>query len=428
MDPVLGEVYREIPSNADDLTEISGIGTREAVALNRMGVYFFSQIAHWQDRQVAAFASELGMTESAITEKKWVAQARILMSSAAAAVPAAPLLSSGSAEAAVVLAAPVSSPPASATRTLTLLVCALLLGCFAVYAFNGESSAPIVGVLAADTTSLSVPADARLTELNVAPGDEVFTGEILLTLEKTEHLNQIAAQERAVRRLQNDLSEAEQRAKMELKWRGRSLDNELAEIRSRLERIRQVSEEKQRVAAQFSKYEAARVVEEAIKTVSSKKEIGAGRGRVNKLLFINGRSDVLKLKSAATAPPEVEEPRLRPTFDLVQARAEIALLEAEADSLARRGERLEQIRQELPEQVNSTAGVTRLAAQCAMASDTLDSMRREPPRGSAVAVVRDGDSGQLPGRRSDGTRRRTDQDPAHESAVRDCARSDAPTA
>ena len=74
VDPVLGEVYREIPSNADDLTHISGIGTREAVALNRMGVYFFHQIARWQDRQIAAFASELGMVESMIAEKKWVVE------------------------------------------------------------------------------------------------------------------------------------------------------------------------------------------------------------------------------------------------------------------------------------------------------------------------------------------------------------------
>ena len=44
MDRQFGIVYDVAPSQADDLTLIDGIRTREAVLLNQRGIYLFGQM------------------------------------------------------------------------------------------------------------------------------------------------------------------------------------------------------------------------------------------------------------------------------------------------------------------------------------------------------------------------------------------------
>ena len=64
MDRRLGVVYDHPPAGADDLTLIRGIDTREAVILNRLGVYFLAQVGLWEHQEACAFADEIGMQAS----------------------------------------------------------------------------------------------------------------------------------------------------------------------------------------------------------------------------------------------------------------------------------------------------------------------------------------------------------------------------
>ena len=75
MDPTLGLIYTSPPENADDLTEIWGIGAVNQQRLNEHGVYFFSQIANWTLPQMEAFNSILGF-KGRIEREQWVEQAR----------------------------------------------------------------------------------------------------------------------------------------------------------------------------------------------------------------------------------------------------------------------------------------------------------------------------------------------------------------
>ena len=43
MDRQFGVVYNRAPAYADDLTQIDGVRTREAVLLNQMGIYLLMQ-------------------------------------------------------------------------------------------------------------------------------------------------------------------------------------------------------------------------------------------------------------------------------------------------------------------------------------------------------------------------------------------------
>jgi predicted flap endonuclease-1-like 5' DNA nuclease len=77
IDPALGPVYREAPSNADDLTKIKGIAGVLAKRLNDLGVHTFQQIASWEDRHVREFSTRLAFKDR-IMREAWVDQARRL--------------------------------------------------------------------------------------------------------------------------------------------------------------------------------------------------------------------------------------------------------------------------------------------------------------------------------------------------------------
>ena len=111
MDRRLGPVFDQPPAGADDLTLIRGIDTREAVILNRLGIYFLSQIALWKSQEACFVAEELGMKASALSEEQWIEQARVLCR---------PRPVSGK--------SPTPHLPASFVRTISLLACALLVG------------------------------------------------------------------------------------------------------------------------------------------------------------------------------------------------------------------------------------------------------------------------------------------------------------
>lgn len=72
-----GKVYDERPDNADDLTELSGVGAKLAGKLNSEGIYCFDQIANWSDENAATFDSLLSL-DGRIEKDDWIAEAKKL--------------------------------------------------------------------------------------------------------------------------------------------------------------------------------------------------------------------------------------------------------------------------------------------------------------------------------------------------------------
>jgi predicted flap endonuclease-1-like 5' DNA nuclease/multidrug resistance efflux pump len=215
MDRQLGVIYEAAIGPSDDLTRIDGIRTREAVLLNQLGIYYFGQVALWRHREISAIAGELQVPVARIIDESWMEQARELCARPAVVQE--------------------SDIPMGILRTVSLLACALLAGFLLVYLLGDRRNEPLSGVLSADITTLKVPADSRMTAVQVRAGQEVFSGQPLLTLEKIEHLRIIEDQERIVRDIEQELQKAEALASIDLEWRTRDLERELTSVAARLE-------------------------------------------------------------------------------------------------------------------------------------------------------------------------------------------------
>lgn len=63
---------------ADDLKRIKGVGPKLEQMLNEMGVYHFSQVAAWNDREAGWVDDNLEGFRGRVSRDDWVAQARIL--------------------------------------------------------------------------------------------------------------------------------------------------------------------------------------------------------------------------------------------------------------------------------------------------------------------------------------------------------------
>ena len=59
----------------DDLTRLTGIGPKLAIALAERGVTSFAQIAAWTDAEAAALDAEMKLM-GRIARDAWIAQAR----------------------------------------------------------------------------------------------------------------------------------------------------------------------------------------------------------------------------------------------------------------------------------------------------------------------------------------------------------------
>lgn len=367
IDREFGAVYDRTPAAADDLTEIRGVDTREAVILNRLGVYFFPQIALWSRHEAAAFADELGMSTSALLEEQWIQQARDL---------SLPRTEPGAA----------AHLPASAIRTVSLLACSLIAGCLIVYWLSTRSDTPIAGVLSADITSIRVPANARLIQAHVNPGDEVFSGDVLLTLEKSEHLTIIASQEKRVEELRRQLQEAEARAKLDLQWRTRELDREISDVRTRAHIIEAANVPLEPLRADASSQpESARPDGRvAVRTVSNSRSVKeyCPVNRTNRMIFIAGRTGESSIgvpRPQLSPPPEtvpqpqpLQEP---PSQTVLASEPRVDLLAVEATAIESRLRKLEELRNILPEQVKQAAGVESVRLQYEEASERLENFR-----------------------------------------------------
>lgn len=356
-DAQYGVVYDSTPSTADDLTIIRGVDTREAVILNRLGVYYLAQIALWHHREIVAFADELGMGASTLVGEHWVEQAQQQCDPQPVPRPT----SSG-------------HLPASLISTLTLLACAMLLSCIVVYWLSVRSDQRLQGVLSADITSLRVPADARLVVSHVEAGDEVFSGDKLLTLEKTEHLELISVQRERVAALQQELQRAEAQASLDLEWRLREVERELSDVRTRAQLIREVKRNpiepfRSASAANHSNPQLAALPVSQSRFYTPSKP----RPQANGLLFIGSSGDSVLdgvPRAQPLAIPAAEEQKMV----LASEASTESVLSVESASVELRLTRLEELREVLPQQVQRAAGVESIRVQFDDAAQRLSTM------------------------------------------------------
>ncbi|MCP4787578.1 MAG: hypothetical protein GY903_13515 [Fuerstiella sp.] len=352
MDRRFGPVYDHAPAGADDLNVIRGIDTREAVTLNRLGVYFLPQLALWERSEICVFADELGMTPSALMDEQWVEQAQTLCRQHTIA--------------------PLNNQrhlPASVVRTVTLLGCALLIGCLFVYWLGIQSNQPIRGMLAADITSLRVPTESRLVKSHIRPGDEVFSGDSLLILEKTEHLATIELHEQRVRELERRLQQADAKASLDLEWRTRELDRELSDVRTRAHLIQEVNGtplEHIRSAALTNSQRITTGTE--VNAVSNPKILTGSSAVPNLMIFMSGESG--ESSGGVPRPPQLPAPVDSATVLASEGNAN-SILSIEARNVEMRLQKLEELRELLPQQVRRAAGVESIRVQFDEASQRL---------------------------------------------------------
>ncbi len=357
MDRLLGVVYDDTPGHSDDLTQIDGIRTREAVLLNQLGIYFYGQIALWRHREVSSIAGELQVSISRIIDEGWGEQARCRCRPPVTAA--------------------VSNLPASILRTFTLLVCALLIGFFAVYLLGQHRNQALTGVLSTDMTSIKVPAASRLTAVHIRAGDEVFSGQPLLTLEKLEHLGLIEVQEHMVRDLERELKRAEAQAVMELEWRTRDLDRELADVRFQVAQ-RETAPTPGRGPSTAS---ARRPSGTPVSPISAGNPLATARPRPGGILFF-GASGQTSCATVRSVPPLQSVPMPVPVRvaevpqnDVMSDSAEMTLTDTMPDLLRSEQARLESVRLSLPDTVSEAVGVTSLKAHLSEAAQQLDAMK-----------------------------------------------------
>jgi predicted flap endonuclease-1-like 5' DNA nuclease len=68
----------DLPDDADDLTQIKGLGPKLAEQLHALGVTSFAQIAAWNDADIDRIDVQLGRFQGRIRRDDWPAQARLL--------------------------------------------------------------------------------------------------------------------------------------------------------------------------------------------------------------------------------------------------------------------------------------------------------------------------------------------------------------
>lgn len=76
-DSEMGVILMKRPTQFDDLTRIWGVGAVNQNLLNQNGVFFFEQIANWNEQNVGKFNEVLSF-KGRIEREQWVAQAKRL--------------------------------------------------------------------------------------------------------------------------------------------------------------------------------------------------------------------------------------------------------------------------------------------------------------------------------------------------------------
>lgn len=67
-----------VPTSADDIARIKGVGPKLVALLGELGVTTFAQIAAWSDADVERIDAQLGRFKGRITRDQWIDQAKLL--------------------------------------------------------------------------------------------------------------------------------------------------------------------------------------------------------------------------------------------------------------------------------------------------------------------------------------------------------------
>ena len=359
MDRQFGVVFDTAPEFSDDLTQIDGIRTREAVLLNQRGIYFWGQIALWRHRELAAIAEELQVPIGRIVDEGWTEQSRKLCHTMTS-VQSLTL-------------------PASALRTVSLLACALLIGFLTVYLLGRHSNEPLTGILSADITTIRVPAASRLTSVQVKAGEEVFSGQPLLTLEKIEHVSFIETQERLVRELERELKRVEAQAAIELEWRTRDLDRELSSVRQRVAMKELDGTTASRVPSDKLTRPESGLSVIGVSSQTATQQKPAPRVHAGGIIFFSGASGQSSLVPKPVGIPIDQEP-----VRIVQVPRNTVISDSttipasdgtDLQTLRSEQLRLEAVRASLPTVVSEAVGATNMRDQFADATRQLELMK-----------------------------------------------------
>jgi len=358
MDRRFGVVFDIAPEFSDDLTRVDGVRTREAVLLNQLGIYFWGQMALWRHREMSAIADELQIPVGRMIDEAWTEQAKALCS--------------------VVAPRQSSTLPASGLRTTSLLIVALLIGFFTVYSLGRHRNQSLTGILSADITTIRVPAASRLTSVQIKAGEEVFSGQPLLTLEKLEHLAIIESQEHLVRDLEREVKRVEAQAAIELEWRTRDLNRELSNVRQRVALRELDGRTASRIPDGIPNRAQNGVPVRSVSSSNAGQLDATPRRRAGGTIFFSGASGQ---SSAALEParvPDVPEPLRMAQIQhncLVSDSEAISAADPELQTLRAEQSRLEAVRNTLPATVKEAVGATTIQAQYAEATKQLESMK-----------------------------------------------------
>jgi len=358
MDRRFGVVFDIAPELSDDLTRVDGVRTREAVILNQLGIYFWGQVALWRHREMSAIADELQIPVGRMIDEAWTEQAKNLCSVAA-------LRKS-------------STLPASPLRTMSLLLVALLTGFCLVYFLGQHRNQPLTGILSADITTIRVPAASRLTSVQIKPGEEVFSGQPLLTLEKLEHLALIESHEQFVRDLEREVKRVEAQAAIELEWRTRELNGELSNVRQRVALRELEGRTAQRVPeGQLNRLQDA-VPVRSVSASNAAQLDSRNLTRAGGIIFFSGASGKSSAVCEPAHVPEVPQPvRTAATQhnSVVSDSEAISPVDPDLQTLRAEQSRLEAVRSTLRATVNEAVGATTIQARYAEAARQLESMK-----------------------------------------------------
>jgi multidrug resistance efflux pump len=357
--PQMGILYDTAPGNSDDLTQIDGINTREAVALNQLGVYTFGQIAMWTQREVTAIADQLRISSALIADQQWVEQAQYCCQRT----------DEGGIQTVL---------PATLVRTVSFVACALLCGFLLVYFLAQGDQQPLQGVLSAEITTLHVPTASRLLATHVRPGDEVFSGEVLLTLEKLEHLETIEKQHARVRDLSEELQQAEARATLEIDLQTSDIDRQMLDLQTQIDLVLEqnaaLKEAEQPVVDMAIPAHSvpAMTVSAAKSTVEHEVEPGG-------LLFFSGQSGQSSPFSKAADPPAAApaEAEVATAAQPVSETAQMPVKQPlqSTTQLEVQLQRLENLKDLIPDRIRMAAGIEQMRLRLEEATSRLEQMQ-----------------------------------------------------
>jgi len=215
---------------------------------------------------------------------------------------------------------------------------------------------------------------------HVQPGDEVFSGEVLLTLEKLDHLRTIEAQQVRVRELQNELQKAEAQARLNIDLKQSEIECQLFELQAQLESARADSPAEADAAPAVVLSETAGK-ELPLVTVSSSNEVTQHRPRPGGLIFFSGESGqatpFTAMQEAATAAGEAPNFSLPPAAKPVSGPSapkpsadEVRIVDLES-----RLRKLEDLQELMPDRILQAAGIEQMRMHLEDARKTLEAMQ-----------------------------------------------------